>query len=184
MKILKVLIAAFLIIFIGITVCEAFSWFSSTSASTSLPTVPVKFPFDVSKRDSKVSQEFRIGKVRYCCFGIQFNFFGQEDLFRVLALVGDGSREYPGINIPIHLKIIKLNTGNLPSKLIYENTITTKHSYAGCPQKKKGDGCYSREIKNIYLESGIYRVEASTIEDKPEFSGTQSYLKIEYPYHN
>jgi hypothetical protein len=77
-----------------------------------------------------------------------------------------------------------LDTGNLPSKLIYENTITTKHCYAGCPQKKKGDGCYSREIKNIYLESGIYRVEANTIEDKPEFSGTQSYLKIEYPYHN
>jgi hypothetical protein len=92
MKILKVLIAAFLIIFICMTVCEAFSWFSSTSPSTSLPTPVVKWPFDVSKRDSKVNQEFRIRDYRSYYFALRFDYVtkGPDDLaddYRVLALV-------------------------------------------------------------------------------------------------
>ncbi|MCX5848626.1 MAG: DUF5625 family protein [Deltaproteobacteria bacterium] len=179
MKILKVLIAAFLIFFICMTVCEAFSWFSLTSTSISPPTPVVKWPFDVSKRDSKVSQEFRIREYRSYYFALRFNYFGEVDLYRVLALVGDGSSKYPGIAIPIHIKIYKLNTEIISPELIYENTIVTKKRYAHGFERKQTDGNYTREIIAINLKSGIYRVEANTIKDSPEFSGTPTYLQIE-----
>jgi hypothetical protein len=78
-----------------------------------------------------------------------------------------------GINIPIHLKISKLNTGNLPPKLIYEDKILTHGIYASA------FGEHDREIIAIDLKPGIYRVEANTIEDRPEFLGTPTYLQIE-----
>ena len=147
--------------------------------STSPPTPVVKFPFDVSKRDSKVNQEFRIVEYRSYYFAIRFDYFGPADEKRVFALVGNGSRRYPGVTIPIHVKIHKLDTGNLPPELIYENTISTKDRYAHGFERKQTDGNYLRQIIVIDLKTGIYRVEANTIEDRPEFSGTPSYLQIE-----
>jgi Domain of unknown function (DUF5625) len=180
MKILKVLIAAFLIIFICMTVCEAFSWFSSTSPSTTLPTPVVKWPLDVSKRDSKINQEFRIDEYRSYYFALRFDSItkGSQDRIaadadRVLALVGEGPQEDQGIKISIHLKIIKPDTGSLPPKLIYEHTILTHGIYA------MAFGYHLREIIAIDLKPGIYRVEANAIEDRPEFSGTPIYLQIE-----
>src|SRR5208337_90344 len=115
---LKGLILAFLILFLWIIVCEAFSLFSSTSP----PAPVVKWPFDVSKRDIKVNQEFRISKHRSYIFALKFDYLNNDDdVQRVHALV-NGSED---IAVPIHLKIIKLDAGNALSKLIYKNTITT-----------------------------------------------------------
>ncbi|MGD0022638.1 MAG: DUF5625 family protein [Smithellaceae bacterium] len=172
---LKRLVAVCLMLFPCMTACAAF-W------STSPPTPVVKFPFDVSKRDSTVNQEFRIREYRSYYFALWFDYFGEADEYRVFALVGDGSgsRENPGIDIPIHIKIYKLDTGNLPLPLIYEKTIATKHCYAhGFDSSKKREGNYRREIIAINLKPGMYRVEVNTIEDRPEFSGTPSYLQIE-----
>jgi hypothetical protein len=180
MKILKVLIAAFLIIFICMTVCEAFSLFSSTPSSKSPPTPAVKWTLDVSKRDSKVNQEFRIDEYRSYYFALRFDYDtkgSQErieaDGLRVLALVGEGPQEDQGIKIPIHLKINKLDSGSFPPQLIYENTILTHGTYA------TAFGNHRREIIEINLKPGTYLVEANTIEDRPEFSDTPSYLAIE-----
>jgi hypothetical protein len=174
---LKRLIVAFLMFFPLVTTCLA-------SSPTSPPTPVVKWPFDVSKRDSTVNQEFRIREYRSYYFALRFNYFGQADEHRVFEqLVGDGPSHYPGINIPIHVKIFKLDTGSLPSELIYENTITTKYCYRHGYEWKQTDGNYIREIIAVDLKPGIYRVEANTIEDRPEFSGTPSYLQIE-PHPN
>jgi hypothetical protein len=173
MKSLKILIATLLMLFLCMTSYAAF-W------STSPPTPVVKWPFDVSKRDSKVSQEFRIREYRSYYFALRFNYFGEVDLYRVLALVGNGSSKYPGIAIPIHIKIYKLNTETIPPELIYENTILTEKRYSHDFEHDQTNGNYLREIIAINLKPGIYRVEANTIEDRPEFSGTPSYLQIEW----
>ena len=172
MKLSKILVVAFLTFIPCIAACAAF-W------STSPPTPVVKWPFDVSKRDSKVNQEFRIREYRSYYFALRFDYFGPAEDDRVLALVGHGPGKYPGIDIPIHVKIHKLDTGDLPPELIYEDTIITKHHYAHGYEWKQTDGEYLREIIAIDLKPGIYRVEANTIEDRPEFSGTPSYLQIE-----
>jgi hypothetical protein len=174
--------SSFLIIFICMTVCEAFSWFSSTSPSTTLPIPVVKWPFDVSKQNSTVDQEIRIREYRSYYFALRFEFVtkgSQErieaDGDRVLALVDVdmSTMKHKGINIPIHLKISKPDTGSLLPKLIYEDTILTHGTYAGA------FGYHLREIIAIDLKPGIYRVEVNTIEDRPEFLGTPTYLQIE-----
>ncbi len=172
---LKRLLAALLMLFPLLTACAALS-------QTSLPTPVVKFPFDVSKRDSTINQEFRISDYRSYYFALRFYHLGPPDAQRVLALVGNGGSEPSGIDIPIHIKIFKLlDTGNTPPELIYEGTVSTSNSYAGVGTwwPPSGHGAFLREIIAIDLKPGIYRVEANTIEDRPEFSGTPSYLQIE-----
>ena len=171
---LKRLILAFLILFPWVTACSA------SSSTLSPPTPAVKWPFDVSKRDSKINQEFRIREYRSYYFALRFDYVTKgthdriaADADRVRALVGNGSREDTGIKIPVHLKICKLDTGSPQPELIYENTILTHGKYAS------GFGEHLREIIEIDLKPGIYRVEANTIEDKPEFFGTPSYMQIE-----
>ena len=84
---LKRLIVAFLILF---------PWWI-TSCTSSSPTVTIygiKFPFDVSKRNSAVTQEFMISEYRSYYFAVTFDYFGHDDMDRVMALVGDGI-QYP-----------------------------------------------------------------------------------------
>ena len=171
---LEKLIVAFILLFPCMTACAA-------STSTSPPTPVVKWPLDVSKKNSTVNQEFRIRDYRSYYFALRFDYSGLADLDRVLALVDHdiSSMRRTGINIPIHLKISKLDSGSLPPELIYEDTILTKGKYAAAAEWKKGDGEFLREIIAIDLKPGIYRVEANTIEDRPEFTGTPSYLQIE-----
>lgn len=169
MKTLKGLITVFLLL-ITMTAGAAF-W------QTSPPKPRVIFPFDVSRRDSTVNQEFRIDEYRSYYFSLRFNYFGHPEECRLLELVGDES--YPGIDIPIHLKIYKLTNEKKTAELISENTIVTAKHYAHGFERKQTDGNYRREIIAINLKPGLYRVEANTIEDRPEFSGTPSYLQIE-----
>jgi hypothetical protein len=166
-----VLTAAFLMLF---------PWIPKASFAESPPVPVVQFPFDVSRQDNTVNQEFRIRDFRSYYFAIRFNYFGEADLYRVITLVGDGSKKYPGISIPIHMKIVKQDSGNSPPKLIYENTVLTEHCFAHGFERKQTDGNFLRQILAIDLKPGIYRVEASTIKDSPEFSGTPTYLQIEF----
>ena len=159
-----------------------FPWTTASAAfwSTSPPTPVVKWSLDVSKRDSKINQEFRIIEYRSYYVALRFDYVTKgthdriaADADRVRALVGNGSREDTGIKIPVHLRIIKLDTGRSQPELIYDDTIFTHGKYAS------GFGEHLREIIEIDLKQGIYRVEANTMEDRPEFTGTPSYLQIE-----
>lgn len=95
-----------------------------------------------------------------------------------MALVGDGGRTpdwryvHPGVIVPIHVQIIRLETGKDP-ETVYDRTVETKGVYA------YRSGALLREIMIIDLKPGIYRVEANTNKDSPEFTGTPSYLLIE-----
>jgi hypothetical protein len=173
MKLIKIFIAVLLMFIICMTACAGLQ-------TTSPPTPVVKWSFDVSKRDSKIIQDFRIDEYRSYYIALRFNYFGEKDLYRVLSLVGNGSSKYPGIDIPIHIKIYKLDTKNKSEELISENEILTKNYYAGGFEHNQSNGNYKREIIKISLTPGTYRVEANTIEDRPEFSSTPSYLQIEW----
>lgn len=171
---LQRLILVFLILFPLLAACSA-------SSTTSTPPTPVvKWPLDVSKRNSKVNQQFKIIEYRSYYFALHFAYDtkgsevdSQNNGRRLQKLVGHGSREDEGIKIPIHLKINKLDSGSFPPQLIYEDTILTRGIYAGT------FGYLDREIIEIDLKPGTYLVNANTIEDRPEFSGTPTYLAIE-----
>lgn len=173
MKSFKILIAALFLLVPLMTACAGLQ-------SASPPKPVVKWPFDVSKRDSKISQEFSIDEYRSYYIALRFNYFGREDEYRVFELVGNGSSKYPGIDIPIYIKVCMISDENLTQKPIYENTISTEKRYAHGYERNQTDGNYCREIIAINLKPGIYRIEANTIEDKPEFSGIPSYLQIEW----
>jgi hypothetical protein len=185
MKLLKILIVALLMFILLITACAAF-W----ATSPSLPFVKL---FDVSRKDSTVSQEIKIREYRSYIFALQFDYFDKDDGKRIKALVGDGSRipdkrypfdpfnwdyAHPGITIPIHIKIIRIETGKNP-ETVYDDIAETKSQYAGSYSASKKTGHVCREIVIIDLKPGIYRIETNTIKDSPEFMGTQSYLRIE-----
>ncbi|MCX5864587.1 MAG: DUF5625 family protein [Deltaproteobacteria bacterium] len=170
MKLKMVIMAFFMLLF----------WNPKTIFAQSPPVPAVHFPFDVSRSDTTLNQEFQIRDARSYVFAIKFNYFGHADLYRVLALVGDGSAQYLGLRIPIHLKILKLDAGSLPPELIYEDTMSTKEHYAHGFERDQKNGSYDREIVTIDLQPGIYRVVANTIKDSQEFSGTPSQLLIEF----
>ena len=153
--------------------------------SKSLHTPPVTSPFDVSQQDSKVIQEFRVVEYRSYCLQLQFDWKNKDDHDRIRLLVGDGGLiskrgvppvdwDYaePGIIIPVHIKIIRLNIGKTP-ETIYESTVDTKAMEAA------GAGHFVRKVITIDLKPGMYRVEANTIKDSPEFKGTMSHLLID-----
>lgn len=147
--------------------------------TTLSPKYAYKFPFDVSKRDSKVSQEFKIEEYRSYYFAVRLDFC-REDKNHVLELIGN--ELLPGTYIPVHIKIYKLNTENLPPKLIYESSILTGGYYAhdyDCDRGRTVDECYFRKITTINLKPGVYRVEANTIKNTSEFAGRPSYLYIQ-----
>ena len=170
------LIAAFLMLF---------TWLPKASFAESPPVPVVKFPFDVSRQDSTVNQEFRIRDYRSYYFAILFDYFGSADKHRVFALVGEGGRlpygryDIPGVIVPVHIKIIGLETRENP-ETVYDGVVETEGIYANSFERKQTDGHYKREIIVINLKPGIYRVEASTTKDSPEFAGTPSHLLIEY----
>ena len=160
------------------------SWILQSSCATA-PHV-YKFPFDVSKRDSRVNEEINISENRSYYFALQFNYFGSADSHRVRELVGQGTpypnerSNNPGVIIPIHIKISRSNPGQ-PSESIYDSLIETQGTYAhGFDMKNQANGDYEREIIAVNLLPGIYLVEANTIKDSPEFSGTPTYLLMEW----
>jgi hypothetical protein len=85
------------------------------------------------------------------------------------------------------VKIFKIDSGNLPPELIYENNISTKGWSSHGFERNQIDGKYTEgylERKITYspvLNPGIYRVEVSTIKDIPNFFGTPSYLLMWKP---
>ena len=156
-------------------------WIPKATFAESPPVPRVKFPFDVSKRDSTVNQEIRIREYRSYYVAIQFDYFGVSDQKRVMALVGDGGVRpdggyaNPGVIVPVHIKIIRLETGK-DSETVYDDIIETQGIYS------IGSGDFTRDIIIIDLKPGIYRVEANTIKDSPEFKGTPSHLLIEHHF--
>ncbi|MBN1365804.1 MAG: hypothetical protein JW976_13425 [Syntrophaceae bacterium] len=166
-----------LIILLMLTFCITACAGLKTTVS---PKYTYNFPFDVSKRHSKVSQEFKIEEYRSYYFAIRLDFFSREDKDRVFELIGDET--LPGVYIPVYIKIYKLNVENLPPKLIYESSILTGGYYAhdyDCNRDRTVDECYFRKITIINLKPGLYRVEANTIKNCSEFAGRPSYLYIQ-----
>lgn len=172
------LVMALLIVFTLMSAC-------AESSQTSPPTPRVWFPFDVSKQGSKVDQVFKIKSHRHYDFAIQFAYFSYGDMLRLLKLLGEGGFTPtggcadPGIIVPIHLRIMRLEDGK-EHETVYEGTVETMAIYAKGFEQERGAGFFSRRIIEIKLKPGIYQVEASTIKDSPEFTGTPSYFLIGY----
>ena len=147
-------------------------------AESSPPVPPVTFPFDLSKQDSTVNQEFRIREYRSYYIALRFDHSGGDDAKHLLPLVGEGGRSpdgsyvYPGIIIPIRLKVIRLEAGKDP-ETIDDETVETKSFYSAVT------GALFREIIAINLKPGVYRLEASTVKDSLEFAGRSFGLVIE-----
>jgi len=158
--------------------------------SSKFPTPVTKFPFDVSRKDSVVNELFQISKPRYYIFSLQYNYSGREQQDHIRELIGGGGRypdgRYgePGVIIPIHIIISKIDLEKNTSIILVDQIIDTQGKYVHGFEKKDGDGFYEREIIITDLEPGVYRVEANTIKDLKELSGTTVFLKITWRSFN
>jgi Domain of unknown function (DUF5625) len=150
-------------------------WLAKTAFGNSLPTPVTRVNFEVSRKRSAAVIGFRINRRRPYFIALQFNYVGRADSDRVLGLV-----EYPGITIPIHLRLLRLEERGGASTLVFDDTVMTKDYYAHGFDKDQSNGNFRREILTIGLEPGVYRVEARTLDDSPAFAGTPSYLRIDY----
>jgi len=134
-----------------------------------------KYPFDVSRSDSKLIQDLWISDDRGCVLYLEFDYTDLSDADRVFKLVGEAKGHDPGIVIPLHLRILNIDNKELPPKLIHEYTVLTQNQYS------HGARDYWRELSRIALTQGIYRVEVSTIKEIPEFSGISTYIQMSKP---
>jgi len=175
MKLKRLIVAFFMLI----------CWNPKTIFAKSPPVPAVQFPFDVSRSDTTLNQEFQIRDARSYVFAIKFDYVGPVDKKRVRTMVGGGGRypdgRYgePGVIVPIHITICKLNPGQAPES-VYDGLFETQGCYANGFERNQNNGHLDREIVTIDLQPGIYRVEANTIKDSQEFSGTPSQLLIEF----
>ena len=153
----------------------------NTASTTSPPFPVVSFPFDVSKRGSVVNELFRIRDYRSYYMAIRFDYVvtNEEDVRKGIALVGDGSIQISGVPkpegivIPVKIRLSRVAGDTGAVELIYEKIIDTENRYSG---SKKSD---FREIFAVDLKPGLYRVEAETLQEHPEFSYMTTYLHIE-----
>jgi hypothetical protein len=76
-------------------------WLAKTAFGASLPTPVTRVNFEVSRKGSAAVIDFRIKQRRPYFIALQFNYVGRADSDRVVGLV-----EYPGITIPIHLRLL------------------------------------------------------------------------------
>jgi hypothetical protein len=149
------------------------------SAAELLATPNFSVPFDVSKPDAVVEQEFRIDTYRSYVISIQCSFHGQEDRSRVQALIGDGSRRHPGVPVPIRVRITKLEANDLAGPKGFDSTInTTKpYGYSDTDVRLK-TGYAERLIVAINLPPSKYRIVASTLHSTTAFDGTPCRLAV------
>src|SRR5206468_140400 len=101
-------------------------------------------------------------------FSLKFDYAGSDDEYRVEKLVGGGSKypdgryEKPGVVVPIHLGIVRLDAGP-NAEPIYEDTVETQGHYAHGFSEKKFHGNYKRMIAAIALKPGLYRIHVNTM---------------------
>lgn len=139
---------------------------------------PVRsFPFDVSRGDSTLDVEIQIREYRNYHITLKFDYAGDEDLSRVLKLVGRSNET--GVIIPIHLKVLRIDQGVSPKSIYEEDVETRSHSAHGFSEIKS-HGNYHRMIAVIPLKPGLYRMHVNTTKESPEFVGTPSHFTIEW----
>lgn len=187
MKFKKVLIAILLVLIPSVTAYAAF-W------PLNMRTQIVKWTFDVSKKETKASHLFKIRWEQPYTFALQFDYTNENERDRLRAIV----EGLDSVAVPVHIKISRQIEGatinppevknkkkgkgkkrkiaekDVPLELIYEETIITAGAYAW----GQTSGYCLRKITEINLKPGIYRVEVNTIEDRPEFAGKPSFLRI------
>jgi hypothetical protein len=155
-------------------------WLAQTVFAASLPSPVTKTDFDVTRKGNVAAIDFRIKQPRSYVFALQFTYAGSDDEDRVMDLVGGWKLQNPGIDIPIQLKLVRLEKGSSVSTPIFDDAIVTSKSYAHGFSDVRFNGKYSRAILTINLGPGLYRVEARTLGDNPAFAGTPAYLLIDY----
>jgi Domain of unknown function (DUF5625) len=122
------------------------------------PTPPVSFP---GKPECEGSFIYQISVTQYRSYilGLKFDYVRQDDLWRTFNLLGDGSRKTPGIALPVHLTITRLDTSADGHQVYDGNIVTANWSAHGGTDLDHG--YWERKIAWINLESGIYRFDLS-----------------------
>lgn len=158
-------------------------WIPQIVKAEQIPTPFMSFPFDVSRVGSSLDKEFRIIEYRGYNFELRFEFAGNDDLYRVAKLVGtgatypDGRYETPGVVVPVHLKIFRIDDSeNL--ELLFDQIVDSQGMYGSGSAGKKFHGDFRRKVALIRLKPGRYRFQAITLKDIPEFAGTPSHFAI------
>lgn len=157
-----------------------FPWFSACTNDTRPPKPPLILPFAVQKAGNKVETELRVVEHRGYRFSLRLGFKkgDEEDRRRVRKLAGDFGRDRngkliePGISIPLGLKISVIDSSGERSLL--EREILEEEMYA------YGSDHYSKQIIEVVLRPGHYRIAIESLKDTPELLGTPVALGIDF----
>lgn len=112
----------------ALSVFVSLTLWASVASPADWPTPPTTFPFNIAQQEDAHCQ-FRVVDYRTYILSIQFDYVDENDLWRLLNLLGNGSKRYPGIPIPIHLEIFSSVNGAGPKKLVYDGAVVTKNYY-------------------------------------------------------
>jgi hypothetical protein len=127
--------------------------------------------------DNALDQNISVVENRIYDIALLFSFANQAERNRVSALIGDGARfpsgqmGNPGVAIPIRVRVSS-RTGSTGGYLYFEGTALTEGMSAF------GEDAYVRTIAKVRLPPGIYRIQAWTVRDVPEFAGIRTSLDI------
>jgi hypothetical protein len=147
----------------------------------STPPEPLSFsvPFDVSHAETAVDSEVMITEHRWYYLYINVFYNDRQDLRRVMAITGDGSKfpdgRYgkPGIVTPIYVKI-----SDTKGEVAFEGTVDVQGTFMTSLVPAVGRRAVSRMILKAPLQVGVYRIQAKPVGDNPDFAGTDCALGI------
>lgn len=165
----------------ALSVFVSLTLWASVASAADWPTAPAPFPFNIAQQEGGHCQ-FRVVDYRTYILSIQFGYVGNGDLWRLVKLLGDGSKRYPGVPIPIHLEIFDLANGTAPKKLVYEGIVITKKYYV---HRSLGDerGYLRRMIIAVNLRPGLYSLDVRALEIPKGFRARSSQLVVDLdPY--
>lgn len=161
-------------------------WMPRIASAGLLPPVPpVKYPFDASRAGSALDEEFRVVEYRAYYFDLRFEFVGEDDLDRVAKLVGrgatysDGRYATPGVIVPVQLKIVRIGVKS-DTGVLFDKTVESQGIYSVGYTGQKLNGDFRRRVATVQLKPGLYRFQAMTLKDVPEFIGTPSHFAISF----
>jgi len=147
-------------------------WFDDLFGFNSTP--PFKVDINMSKAGNIAEKEFKIKKEQY--YTMSFTFYTKDKVEYLKMLDFLAGTRHVGIKkrsaIPIPIKITILKTDKKKKYIILKSQYITNNISSWNGKK------ISRNISNVYLKKGIYKMKVESLEDFPELKNINMSLIV------
>jgi hypothetical protein len=157
-------------------------WLTACSEESTVPKPPLVIPFALDKGGEVVEFEVRIVERQTYTFGLGFsaNVRDRNDSERVLKLVGDpwkdASGRYLNLGEPLRIRL------KIDSAVQSGGEFAFDQSTAEIARYSMDSNGYNKQIANVLLDPGHYKVRIENLQPAPAVRGTPVNVHVRRAY--